>query len=233
VPCPASERAPAPAEGTKSGFWRVKIRRPDHLSNPKNFIPLGKTGCDIIYSRVSTTAQGATVEDSLNDDINLETEEVVKFLDDDELIKSVRKIRLRRPSGKFPLLSIGDHASSSTVESQPPKLDENPMKFRSLSIETAPHTQYSRVDGQPYTKTQQKSDLKRAIKEKISQKLESAGENNTKPRIPRQVALKGQKITTITTEKGTYSTPTKNIIVGIHGKRFDVAIQNSKLVFKH
>jgi len=159
------------------------------------------------------------------------------FLDigDEELIKSSSRIRMRRPRLEIPAMSISSRLSQTSGETTSPKGNKpsSPVKFSSVKLEAKPHPRYSEKPNTPYTKKQQKVDLKRAIKEEIAQKMETAGENNTNPRIPYPLALKGKKTTTITTDNGTYSTPEKNIIVGIHGKRFDVAISNPKIVFKH
>lgn len=164
-----------------------------------------------------------------------EQQSLLKYLESDELIKETRALNLDKPALEIPKISTNSRILRSSRETSPSKSTSAPLKYSSVKLQTKKHKRYSEDPQNPqnYTKKQQKEDLKRAIREEIEQKMEAAGENNTKPRLPYPIALKGKKTKRITTEKGTYITYTSNIIVGIHGReRFDVQLQNPKMVFK-
>ena len=173
-------------------------------------------------------------EDELAKAAYEQSEEILESFGSDELLKSARKLRMRRARMEIPQMSISSRIIGSSRETTPPSTKGNtPIKFRSVKLEAKPHSQPSKVAGKPYTKEQSSKDLKTAIKEEVTSKLEAAGNANTNPRLPRLLALKGKKLITVHTNGSTYSTPAKNVIIGIHGTRYDVAIQNPKMVFKH
>jgi len=163
-------------------------------------------------------------------------QELIKDLTEgssDSPINFARKVNMKSSRHLTPRMSLGTRILGSSSESDPEAPKAQPT-FNSVKLQSKPHTRYSEVKGQLYTRAQQKADLKRAINEEIKQKMEAAGESNTNPHIPRLIALKGKKKITVTTDLGTYSTLADNVVVGIHGRnRFDVVIQNTSKVYKH
>lgn len=153
---------------------------------------------------------------------------------DDELIKSATNYKMKASRAEMPRISTYRRSLSGGGETSGTKgSGKAKVKFSSTTLEAKPHKRYSEKPGKKYTRKEQQADLKRAIKEEMTEKLESAGEANSNPTIPRSVALKGKKTVSVTTPKGTYTTPKSNVIVGIHGKdRYDVKIVKKKLVYK-
>ena len=172
-------------------------------------------------------------EGPLSEDDYQLSEEILESFGSDELLKSARKVKMRKPRLEIPTMAISSRTLGTSRETTPPGTKgNNPIAFRNVKLEAKPHSQPSKVANKRNPKDPHK-DLRNAIKEEVTSKLEAAGNSNTNPRIPRLLALKGKKIITVHTNGSTYSTPDMNVIIGVHGDRYDVAIQNPKMVFKH